>query len=129
MPSSSEPQTNEQGIPGNPGPLELSGVYNAAIATLRLGFTTAAVFFTIGVIWSAVAREEISDHVTPIEDIPRQLAGGTPMAAIVLAFLVLMFTPVITVLRVGVAFLRLGPQSTTYLTETWCSVYQWQLLL
>ena len=63
---------------------------------------------TAGIVWSAIEREEIADYVTPIEQIPGQLADGTPMAAIVLSFLVLMLTPVITVLRIGVIFWLIG---------------------
>jgi uncharacterized protein DUF1634 len=86
----------------------LAPVYGAAIATLRYGFFAAAALFLTGLIWSAAAREDISENVTPIEKVPGQLADGTPMAMVDLAFLVLMFTPVVTVLRVGMVFLRLG---------------------
>lgn len=64
--------------------------------------------FVAGLAWSALAREEIATQVTPIEQIPGELAAGTPMAMVDLAFLVLMFTPVVTVMRVGIVFLQLG---------------------
>jgi len=88
--------------------IELSPVYDVASSTLRFGFIVAAALFVAGIVWSAIEREEIADYVTPIEQIPGQLADGTPMAAIVLSFLVLMLTPVITVLRIGVIFWLLG---------------------
>ncbi|CAN5589521.1 hypothetical protein BH23CHL4_BH23CHL4_23270 [soil metagenome] len=88
--------------------VELSPVYDVASSTLRFGFIVAAVLFVAGIVWSAIEREEIADHVTPIEQIPGQLADGTPMAAIMLSFLALMLTPVITVLRIGVVFWLLG---------------------
>lgn len=88
--------------------LELTPVYDVAARTLRIGFLVAAAFFVAGLVWSAIEREEIADRVTPISSIPGDFADGTPMAAIDLSFLALMLTPVITVLRIGIVFWRLG---------------------
>lgn len=108
MAQPSKPGAMETDLPDSPETLELTAVYDVAISSLRMGFRLAAALFVIGIAWSAVEREDIATRVTPIEDIPRQLADGAPMAAIVLSFLVLMFTPVVTVLCIGVSFLRLG---------------------
>jgi uncharacterized membrane protein len=94
--------------PEHPATLELASVYETAVVTLRLGFTLSAFFFLLGLAWSIVAREEITHQVTPIQDIPGQLADGTPMASVVLGFLILMLTPVLTVLRLAVSFFRMG---------------------
>jgi uncharacterized membrane protein len=88
-------------------PEVLAPIYAAAMSTLRCGFIVAAALFAVGIIWSAIAREELASEVMPVQDIPRSLAEGAPMAALDLAFLVLMLTPVATVLRVAVAFFRL----------------------
>jgi uncharacterized membrane protein len=88
--------------------IELTPVFDVAARTLRIGFLVAAAFFVAGLIWSAIEREEIADHVTPISSIPGDFADGTPMAAIDLSFLALMLTPVITVLRIGIVFWQLG---------------------
>ena len=91
-----------------PESLDLTPVFTSAISTLKYGFRAAAALFVAGLAWSALVGEEIAAHVTPIEQIPAELASGTPMAMIDLAFLTLMFTPVAAVMRVGVMFLQLG---------------------
>lgn len=96
--------------PEHPATLELASVYETAVVTLRFGFTVSALFFVLGLVWSIVSREEITHQVTPIQDIPGQLLGGTPMASVVLGFLALMLTPVIAVLRLSIAFFRMGDQ-------------------
>jgi uncharacterized membrane protein len=87
---------------------ELAPVYASTVSTLRYGFLLAAGLFAAGVIWSLIAQEELASEVMPVQDIPDALADGSPMAVIDLAFLALMMTPVVTVLRVSMAFFSLG---------------------
>lgn len=96
--------------------VELNPVFDVAVLTLRIGFLIAALLFVTGIVWSAIEREEIADHVTPISSIPGDFASGTPMAAIDLSFLALMLTPVITVLRIGVIFWQLGDRRYAWLS-------------
>jgi uncharacterized membrane protein len=108
MPSNLEHQSAKREVELVEDAVELNPIFDVAAVTLRIGFLISAAFFVAGIIWSAIEREEIADHVRPIDSIPGDFASGTPMAAIDLSFLLLMLTPVITVLRIGVVFWQLG---------------------
>ncbi len=83
-------------------------LYREAMQTLRIGFLLAAVLFVIGYLAVELSSSEFSHKVMPIDQIPGALLDGEVMAILDLAFLVLIFTPVVTVLRLGLVFRRLG---------------------
>ncbi len=83
-------------------------LYRAAQQTLRIGFIIAAALFVAGFAALAIAGDDVAKSVTPIDEIPADLADGDPMAILDLAFLALMLTPIATVLRLALTFLRIG---------------------
>lgn len=85
-------------------------LYRVAQQTLRIGFIIAATLFVVGVTVLAISGDDMAKTVTPIDEIPGDLIGGDAMAILDLAFLSLMLTPIATVLRLALTFLRVGEQ-------------------
>ena len=83
-------------------------LYRVAQQTLRYGFLAAATLFVIGSSALALAGDNMAETVMPIDTIPGKLVDGEPMAILDLAFLMLIMTPVITVLRLAMTYFRLG---------------------
>lgn len=83
-------------------------LYRVAIQTLRAGFLVAAALFVIGYLAVEVTGGEFAHKVTPIDQLPGEIMDGEPMAVLDLAFILLIFTPVVTVLRLAMTFRRLG---------------------
>lgn len=90
------------------GDRSLAPVYDAALQTLRIGWKTGAVLLLIGLAMSLYQREDLLTFVHPMEEIPGNAVDGAPHAFVDLAFIVIMTTPVVTVLRVGLGFYRVG---------------------
>ena len=104
------PFTNqiEQTVLDDPGIEQLDPVYNQAIQTLRYGFLLFVTLFVTGLAWTLLAGDSIQEQVEPIAEIPGNLIDLQPMALLDLSFLVLMFTPVATVLMVAISFFKVG---------------------
>ncbi|MCC6944705.1 MAG: DUF1634 domain-containing protein [Thermomicrobiales bacterium] len=83
-------------------------LYRVAMQTLRIGFLIAAALFVAGYLAVEISGGEFSHRVTPIDQLPGELLDGEPMAVLDLAFLLLILTPVVTVLRLALVFHRLG---------------------
>lgn len=83
-------------------------IYHSAAKVLRYGFLISAVTLVLGAAWSIVDRHPLSTDVLPFQDIPGALADGNPSSLIDLGILLMMLTPVATVLVIAVDFFRLG---------------------
>jgi uncharacterized membrane protein len=83
-------------------------IYQSAVQVLRGGFALSAVVLVIGAAWSLVDRHPLATEVLPFQEIPGALADGNPSAVIDLGILVMMLTPVLTVLVIAMNFSRLG---------------------
>ena len=83
-------------------------IYQSAIQVLRGGFALSAIVLVIGAAWSIVDRHPLSTEVLPFQEIPGALTDGNPYAVIDLGILVMMLTPVLTVLVIALNFSRLG---------------------
>ena len=83
-------------------------IYQGAVRILRGGFALSAIVLVLGVAWSLVDRHPLSAEVLPFQKIPRALADGNPSALIDLGILLMMLTPVLTVLAIALSFSRLG---------------------
>lgn len=108
MSSSNQPYTDESGNTEDAEHAAMDRVYTAAILTLRIGFLIALTIFVIGTIWSVIERQPLSEHIINLQDLPAAIRGGDPAAVLDLALIVLMLTPVATVLTVGITLFRIG---------------------
>jgi uncharacterized membrane protein len=94
----------------------LETVYQRAILSLRIGFAVASITMLGGLLWSLAERQELDHQARPIVNLPRALLGGNPSALIDCAILIVMLTPVVTVLLVAEAFLRTGERRYSLLS-------------
>lgn len=85
-------------------------LYRVAMQTLRFGFICAAALFVMGFVAAVVSDSQFAHEVKPIDELPGAILDREPMALLDLAFLVLIFAPVVTVLRLALTFRRLGDQ-------------------
>ncbi len=83
-------------------------IYTAAARSLRIGFVLTAIVLGVGIAWSLIDRHPLSSEVLPFREIPGALADGDPSAVIDIAILLMMLTPVFTVLTIALNFSRLG---------------------
>jgi uncharacterized membrane protein len=94
----------------------LETVYQRAILSLRIGFAVASITMLGGLLWSLAERQELDHQAQPIVNLPHALLGGNPSALIDCAILIIMLTPVVTVLLVAEAFLRTGERRYSLLS-------------
>jgi uncharacterized membrane protein len=85
---------------------DLAPLYSSTIRTLRAGFVIGGSLLVIGILISLYRREDLLTFVHPMDEVMGNLVDGESHAFIDLAFIVIMVTPVITVLRVAVGFSR-----------------------
>lgn len=83
-------------------------IYQSAIKVLRAGFALSAIVIALGAAWSIADRHPLATEVLPFQDIPGALADGNASALIDLGILLMMLTPVVTVLVIALSFSRLG---------------------
>lgn len=86
---------------------ELAPLHRAAIAVLTWGFRIGAALLTLGLIFSLIRREALNTVSEPFVDVLPGVVRGDPAGVVDLAILWFMITPVITVIVVGLGFLRL----------------------
>jgi hypothetical protein len=92
----------------DPNEEQLGPVYRAAITIMTWGFRTGAALLVIGLAVAAAKRESIKTEVDPFVDIFPKIFDGTAAGIIDLAIVVLMATPLLTVITVAVALRRAG---------------------
>lgn len=86
-------------------------IYHSAVKVLRSGFFLSAAVLVAGAAWSIVDRHPLATGVLPFQEIPGALVDGNPSALIDIGILLMMLTPVITVLVIAVDFFRLGERT------------------
>ncbi|MGD9711844.1 MAG: DUF1634 domain-containing protein [Thermomicrobiales bacterium] len=101
-------QSDSQTAPMAESNVQSPELYRVAQQTLRYGFLISAALFVSGLAALLISGEDMAETVMPIDQIPEQLMEAEPMALLDLAFLTLISTPVVTVLRLAMTFYRLG---------------------
>lgn len=91
-----------------PNDEQLAPVYRAAISVMTWGFRVAGGLLVLGLIVAAIKRESIRHEVDPFADIIPTLLDGDAAGIIDLAIVVMMATPLLTVIAVAVAFRKAG---------------------
>ncbi|MCC6791628.1 MAG: DUF1634 domain-containing protein [Thermomicrobiales bacterium] len=92
----------------DPNEEQLAPVYRAAIAVMTWGFRIGAALLVVGLAVAAAKRESIRNEVDPFADILPKIFDGEAAGIIDLAIVVLMATPLLTVIAVALAFRRAG---------------------
>jgi uncharacterized membrane protein len=87
---------------------QLAPVYRAAITVMTWGFRVGAAILVLGLAVAAAKRESLQHKVDPFVDIIPKILDGKAAGIIDLAIVVLMATPLLTVVTVAVTFRRVG---------------------
>lgn len=87
---------------------ELLPIYRAAITVLTWGFRIGAAILGVGLFVAIIRQESLRRNAESYPDILPSVFDGEASGIISLAIIVLVATPVVTVLRVGIGFFRIG---------------------
>lgn len=87
---------------------QLAPVFRAAIAVMTWGFRIGAALLVLGLAVAAAKRESLQHEVDPFVDIIPKILDGKAAGIIDLAIVVLMATPLLTVISVAFSFRRVG---------------------
>lgn len=86
----------------------LAPVFRIAATVMTWGFRTGAALLVVGLALAAAKRDPLGHEVDPFLDIIPAILDGNPAGIIDLAIVVLMATPLLTVIVVAIAFQRIG---------------------
>jgi uncharacterized membrane protein len=87
---------------------QLAPVYRAAITIMTWGFRIGAALLVLGLAVAAIKQESLRHEVDPFSEIFPKILDGEAAGIIDLAIVVLMATPLLTVIAVAVALRRAG---------------------
>jgi uncharacterized membrane protein len=87
---------------------ELLPIYQSAITVLSWGFRIGAATLGIGLLVAIIRQESIRTNAEAYPDILPSVFDGEASGIISLAIVVLVATPVVTVLMVATGFFRIG---------------------
>ena len=87
---------------------QLAPVYRAAITVMTWGFRVGAALLVLGLAVAAAKRESLQHSVDPFVDIIPKILDGKAAGIIDLALVVIMATPLLTVVTVATSLKRVG---------------------
>ena len=86
----------------------LAPIYAAAIKVLTNGFRTGGALLVVGLVVAALKQEAINHKAESFEKVIPAVFDGKASGIIDLAILVMMITPLLTVVTVAIGFVRAG---------------------